>query len=179
MRLVLILILVSLCISCKKEDKKVLVPEEIQQDLSIDKPEKRRIYYPDTTRYDSIKNKFSLTSKNFNVNRIDFTLPSNLEDFQIQFSNIPNDRLKIGYIKKENTFYIGEEKTTHKRDLKKKRTHFSMILDTVSISFSVNNGASYISKEISPTIPYTVMTFLSKKSTMTQVVVSKNKTKPN
>lgn len=176
MRILSLLFLFLVCLGCKKEDKKLLIDQEVQNNQIVNEHKERKIYYPDTTRYDSIKNNFSLTSKNFNENRIDFTLPNDLEDFQIQFSNIPNDRLKIGYIKKENTLYIDQNKVPHKKTKKKKYTHISLVLDSLSISLSVNDDASYMTKNISPTIPYTVMTFLSKKSAMTNIVVSKNKT---
>jgi len=174
MRLIIVLLLILICISCKKEDKNF----PIQEAFTTQSPpvqEERIVHYPDTTRYDSIKNNFSLTSRNFNENRIDFSLPNQLEDFQIQFSNIPNDRLKIEYVKKENTFFIGQEKTLYNSVKSKKLANLSIVLDSISVSFSVNGNASYISKNITPSKPYTVMTFSSKKQTMTQVVVSKNK----
>jgi len=149
MRLLLILFLVFLCISCKKEEKNLPI-QETPAIQNIDVKKERIVQSPDPTRYDSIKTNFSLTSLNFNENRIDFTLPNRLEDFQIEFSNIPNDRLKIGYIKKENTFYIDQEKTLHKRIDTQKNTNLSILLDSL---------------------------FSSKKHTMTDVVVSKTKHK--
>ena len=174
MRIFPFLFLFLFCISCKKEEKNLPIQEapEIQ---NINVKKERVVRYPDTTRYDSIKSNFSLTSLNFNENRIDFTLPNRLEDFQIEFSNIPNDRLKIGYLKKENTFYIDQEKASYKKTQTKKHTDLSIILDSLSVSLSVNKNVIHLAKDISITKPYTVMTFSSKKHTMTNVVVSKNK----
>lgn len=176
MRLIIVLLLILvISISCKKEDKTPPPTQETPTNQSLHIKEERVIRYPDTTRYDSIKTNFSLTSRNFNENRIDFNLPSRLEDFQIQFSNIPNDRLKIKYIKKENTFYIDQEKTAYKRVKNQELVDFSLVLDSLSISFSVNGNPLYVKKDISLKKPYTVMTFSSKKQAMTNVVVSKNK----
>lgn len=176
MRLIIVLLLILVVfISCKKEEKTPPPTQETPISQSLPIKEERIVRYPDTTRYDSIKNNFSLTSRNFNENRIDFKLPNRLEDFQIQFSNIPNDRLKIKYIKKENAFYIDQEKTSYKRVKNKELVDFSLILDSLSVSFSVNGNPLYVKKDISLIKPYTVMTFSSKNQTMTSVVVSKNK----
>lgn len=176
MRLIIVLLLIlAVFISCKKEEKAPPSTQETLTTQRLDVKKERVVRYPDTTRYDSIKNNFSLTSRNFNENRIDFKLPHSLEDFQIQFSNIPNDRLKIKYIKKENAFYIDQEKTTYNRVKNQELVDFSLVLDSLSISFSVNGTPLYVKKDISLTKPYTVMTFSSKKQAMTNVVVSKNK----
>ena len=176
MRILSFLFLFLLCASCKKEEKNLPV-QETPTTQNIDVKKEHIIRYPDTTRYDSIKSNFSLTSLNFNENRIDFTLLNRLEDFQIEFSNIPNDRVKIGYIQKENAFYIDQEKASYKRTQTKKHTDLSIVLDSLSISLLVNGNAIHLTKDISITKPYTVMTFSSKKHVMTNVVVSKVKYK--
>lgn len=175
MRLLIVLLLILTCISCKKEEKKPPIPETTPTTQKVSTQKKRRVTHPDTTRYDSIKNNFSLTSRNFNENRIDFTLPKHLEDFQIEFSNIPNDRLKLGYNKKENAFFIGGNKVPFKKGNTFQQTNLSILLDSLSVAFSVNGNASYLTENISISKPYTVMTFSSKKHTMTNVVVSKHK----
>lgn len=176
MRLIIVLLLfLVVFISCKKEEKTPPPTQETPTTQSLNIKEERIVRYPDTTRYDSIKTNFSLTSRNFNENRIDFNLPNRLEDFQIQFSNIPNDRLKIKYIKKENIFYIDQEKMPYKRVKNQELVDFSLVLDSLSVSLSVNGNPLYVKKAISLTKPYTVMTFSSKKQALTSVVVSKNK----
>ncbi len=147
-------------------------------------------YSYDTNTYDSITNGFSLTSRNFNEMRIDFTIEGVLKDFQIQFSNIPNNKLSIGYRKDEDAFFI-DRRASGEIDFEPRfaekihtapalldsngRTTFSIFLDASSIEFFVDQGATVITDQFFPEQPFTVMTFTSEKTKMEDVTVSKIK----
>ncbi len=147
-------------------------------------------YSYDSKTYDSITNKYSLTSENFNEMRIDFEIEGALEDFEVKFSNVANDQLYLGYHKEDHSFYVDRRKSgkidfeprfaekihlAPARTDKNDNTRFSIFLDASSVEFFVDQGTTTMTEQIFPTQPYTVMTFTSKDHKMTQVRVSKMK----
>ena len=140
--------------------------------------------------HDTMKNKMSLSSANFNEMRLDFTIPGSLDDFELNFSNVSNNSLKVGYNKKENQFYIDRRKSgkvnfessfgakVHRAPaLEKKSTNtkFSIFMDESSIEFFVNDGETVLTDQIFPDIPFTALTFTSKENTIAPLKVSKIK----
>ncbi len=147
-------------------------------------------YSYESNTYKKITDKYSLTSENFNEMRIDFEIEGALQDFEITFSNIPNDQLSLGYDKAKDAFYV-DRQTSGKVNFQPKfaekvhlapaitdgndKTTFSIFMDASSIEFFVDQGATAITDQIFPNEPYTVMTFTSDAHEMTNVKVSKVK----
>ena len=130
----------------------------------------------------------SLSSANFNEMRLDFTIPGELKDFQLNFTNIEKNALKVGYNKADNTFFIDRRKSgkvnfepsfgaaVHKAPAIEKKsinTKFSIFMDESSIEFFVNDGETVLTDQIFPDIPFTALTFTSKEKSIAPLKVSK------
>lgn len=140
--------------------------------------------------HDTMKNNMSLSSANFNEMRLDFTIPGTLDDFQLNFTNVKKNSLKVGYKKAQNQFYIDRRKSgkvsfeprfaenihTAPAILENKQdVQFSIFMDASSIEFFVDKGSTVLTEQIFPDTLFTAMTFTSKKKNIAPLTTSKVK----
>lgn len=147
-------------------------------------------YSYDTVNRDSLRSNMSLSSANFNEMRLDFSIPGELKNFQLNFTNVEKNSLKIGYNKADNSFFIDRLKSgkvnfepsfgaaIHTAPAMEKtliNTKFSIFMDASSIEFFVNEGETVLTDQIFPDTPFTAMTFTSNGQTIAPLRVSKVK----
>ena len=99
-----------------------------------------------------------------------FELPRPLSDFEIIYSNTQGDSLKMGYIKNENKFYVdrtlaGQSDFSNRfaEPVMQAPAHFktdntievSVFTDQSSIEFFADKGATVLTAQVFPHVPYT------------------------
>ena len=112
--------------------------------------------------------------KNLNQSAIKFSLPAPLKDFEIGFSNMQQDSLLLGYDAIQNYFYIDRSKSGEidfadsfadhmlKADgqfKNGKMIDFALFLDSASIEFFVDEGATSMTTQFFNKQPYTIFDF--------------------
>lgn len=147
-------------------------------------------YSYETTMQDTITHNASIVSENFNEMRLDFTIPGELDDFQINFTNAKENSLKIGYKKENNTFFIDRSEsgkvsfeprfaeaihTAPGVQTTTKDMTYSIFMDESSIELFVNNGEVVMTEQVFPDTPYTKMTFTSDSGVIAPLTTSKIK----
>ncbi len=143
-----------------------------------------------TVVHDTMKGGMSLSSANYNEQRLDFTIPGKLNDFELNFTNVNKESLKFGYDKSKNQFYVNRKRSglTSFEPSFAERVHYApaitkdaqnhtytIFLDASSLEIFIDQGSTVFTEQIFPTTPYTALTFVSKTKILTDLKVSKVK----
>ncbi len=132
----------------------------------------------------------SVSDDNYNQTRIEFTIEGKLTDFQLNFTNVQNNSLKVGYDGDKKQFYIDRSQSgrvsfeprfaenVHIAPVildDQEDVSFSIFMDASSIELFIDKGATVMTDQIFPNAPYTSMTFISKDGTLRDLKINEVK----
>lgn len=143
-----------------------------------------------TVVHDTMKNGMSLSSANYNKQRLEFKMPGKLDSFMLNFTNVNKESLKFSYDAKKNQFILDRTKArTTSFDPKfapspdvapailddQNDVEFSIFMDESSVEIFIDHGATVMTDQIFPTTPFTALTLTSEKNDIANLKVSKVK----
>ncbi|ANH59847.1 glycoside hydrolase family 32 protein [Dokdonia donghaensis] len=147
-------------------------------------------YSYNTVEHDTMRSGMSLSSKNYNEQRLDFKIPGNLDDFELNFTNVNKESLKLSYDSSKSQFILDRTDSgitdfetsfgakphiAHAIIDDKDDVDFTIIMDTSSIEVFIDGGSTVFTDQIFPTTPFTALTFTSENATIANLKVSKIK----
>lgn len=146
-------------------------------------------YNYDKVTHETMNDGMSLSSNNYNEQRLDFIIPGELDTFTLTFSNANNDSLKFGY-NAEGQFWLDRTSSglTDFSTTFAEKIHiapaflddnmdvsFSIFMDASSIEIFIDNGSTVITDQIFPTTPFTALTLSSKNKKISNLEMTKLK----
>jgi fructan beta-fructosidase len=143
-----------------------------------------------TVVHDTMKSGMSLSSKNYNEQRLDFKIPGKLDDFKLSFTNVNKESLKFGYDSSTKNYYLDRRKSgvvSFEQSFGDKvhtapaildsptDVAYSIVMDASSIEIFIDGGSTVFTDQIFPTTPFTALTLTSENTTIVNLKVSKIK----
>jgi sucrose-6-phosphate hydrolase SacC (GH32 family) len=137
-----------------------------------------------------MKSGMSLSSKNYNEQRLDFKIPGKLDDFKLSFTNVNKESLKFGYDSSTKSYYLDRRKSgvvSFEQSFGDKvhtapaildsptDVAYSIVMDASSIEIFIDGGSTVFTDQIFPTTPFTALTLTSENTTIANLKVSKIK----
>lgn len=147
-------------------------------------------YSYDVVTHNTMKSGMSLSSANYNEQRLDFNISGALSSFTLDFTNVNKESLRIGYDEKSKTFFLDRTQSgiTNFKPSFASSIHtapailenledvtFSIFMDASSIEVFIDGGSTVMTEQIFPTTPFTALTFTSEKKEISDLKVSKVK----